>query len=233
MIENNPTSLICSDNYLEIEKSRVNIYYGYIPKAHKLEYSQSLISSLPQKEQERLASIKNECKKVKSAFGRTLLLHGLKNYGITNLDDLKVMFNGKPYLNNSRNLHFNISHSGNLILCAISDNASIGVDVEKIKPKILDHFKSYFTVQEWQNITINDNSIKRFYDLWTRKEALIKADGRGLSIELSSFSCLGNNGQIEGQNWYVKNFVIDEKYACAIAHKNDFPVQLIKFEFAL
>ena len=120
-----------------------------------------------------------------------------------------------------------------MILCAISENAPIGVDVEKIKPKTLDHFKSYFTVHEWQNITFNDNSIKRFYDLWTRKEAMIKADGRGLSIELSSFSCLGNNVQIEGQNWYVNNFMIDKKYACAIAHKNDIPVQLIKFEFAL
>lgn len=233
MIENNPTSLIYSNNYLEIKKSLINIYYGYIPKAYKLEYSKFLKSSLPQTEQERLASIKNECKKVKSAFGRALLLHGLKNYGITNLDDLKVTFNGKPYLKNSKNLHFNISHSGNMILCAISDKAPIGVDVEKIKPKILDHFKSYFTVHEWQNITFNDNSIKRFYDLWTRKEAMIKADGRGLSIELSSFSCLGNNGQIEGQNWYVQNFMIDKKYACAIAHRSDILVQLIKFEFAL
>jgi 4'-phosphopantetheinyl transferase len=231
MIENNPTSLIYSDNYLEIEKSRINIYYGYVPKTYKLEYSQSLLSSLSRPEQERLASIKNDCKKVKSAFGRVLLFYGLKNYGITNLDDLKVMFNGKPYFKNSRNLHFNISHSGNLILCAISDNAPIGVDVEKIKPKILDHFKSYFTDQEWHDITINDNSVKRFHELWTRKEALIKADGRGLSIDLSSFSCLGNNEQIKGQNWHVKNFTIDKDYTCAIANKNNDPIQLIKIEF--
>jgi|TARA_B110000503_G_C7148843_1_gene414223 4'-phosphopantetheinyl transferase len=230
MIHNNPVSFISSGNLLKIENNHLNIYYCYIPKSYNLECTQ--LSYLSLTEQEILDSIKDESRKVKTIFSRALLFHVLNKNGLEDLHDLKVTRNGKPYLTNSRNIHLNISYSGNLIICAISFNTPIGVDVEKIKPKNLDHFKLYFTEQEWHNISINENSLKRFYELWTRKEALVKADGRGLSIDLSSFSCLGNNEQIERENWYIKNFLVDEGYSCAIASKANDPIRLIKFEFS-
>jgi len=222
MIENNAISLISSANQLEIDKSRLNILYCYIPNAFQ--------NHLTQAHQDSVDQVHQEYGKVRRLISTSLLKYGLNKYGTRNLDNLKVTSYGKPYLYNSENIHFNISHSGSLVLCAISDKYSVGVDIEIIKPKILDYYRSYFTVDEWRDIMINEDSVRRFYQLWTRKEAIIKADGRGLQIDLSLVKCLGKSENIDGQNWYFDNLVVDDNYACAIASKNIDSVRLIKIQ---
>ncbi|RIU88359.1 4'-phosphopantetheinyl transferase family protein [Oceanobacillus picturae] len=97
---------------------------------------------------------------------------------------------GKPYLKGYHNLQFNISHSGDFVVCAIDDQP-IGIDIEKIKcieyKKIA---KSFFSVSEFGYIVKEDLNIQlnKFYEMWTLKESYIKCCGQGLSIPLKSFS---------------------------------------------
>jgi len=96
---------------------------------------------------------------------------------------------GKPILLVPSGINFNIAHSGNWVVCAVNDNP-VGIDVEVMKPIDLQIAKSYFSQEEYDTL-INqppEMRMKYFYSLWTLKESYIKAEGKGFSIPLGSFT---------------------------------------------
>lgn len=100
--------------------------------------------------------------------------------------------NDKPILKTPQTLKFNLSHSGDMILIAISPNLEVGIDVEMNKPlpDFANIVKSYFSKNEIDklfNLSETDQ-LEGFYNCWTRKEAYIKATGQGLSTPLDQFS---------------------------------------------
>lgn len=102
---------------------------------------------------------------------------------------------GKPFISNASltiPLRFNLSHADELIVMAVTLDQEIGVDVEYLPRvgKMLDIANSFFSpaeVEQLQNLP-PEKKMNRFYDLWTLKEAYIKACGMGLSIPLDQFS---------------------------------------------
>ena len=95
---------------------------------------------------------------------------------------------GKPYLKRS-SLFFNISHSGDCLLIAISDFDQIGIDLELIKSRgnLLGLARRCFSLSEldfWLNLPI-DAQEQVFYRMWVRKEAFVKAVGRGIVLGLN------------------------------------------------
>ena len=101
---------------------------------------------------------------------------------------------GKPFVVNypvDIPIQFNISHSNKLVVLAITREQDIGVDVE-YSPKDdcpFDIAYKYFStreVSEMNSLTVEEK-IVRFYQLWTLKEAYIKAKGIGLSLPLNKF----------------------------------------------
>lgn len=101
---------------------------------------------------------------------------------------------GKPFLledGESDGLCFNMSHAGELVVVALVRDRLIGVDVEFIRPlQELDALaEHYFSLQE-RALLANCSPADReqiFFTCWTRKEAYIKAVGKGLSLPLNSF----------------------------------------------
>jgi 4'-phosphopantetheinyl transferase len=101
---------------------------------------------------------------------------------------------GKPDVvasQNSSRLRFNLSHSGELALVAVSLNLELGVDVEQIRPDFaaLEIAARFFSPEEYAKLEalLPDARVEAFFNCWTRKEAYIKARGEGLSIPLDSF----------------------------------------------
>ena len=88
-------------------------------------------------------------------------------------------------------INFNVSHSGRHGLIAIALQGRVGVDVEElVMPQGLNRLiASAFTAAEKADLKSGEptNRIRDFFRLWTAKEALIKALGKGLSIDLSTF----------------------------------------------
>jgi 4'-phosphopantetheinyl transferase len=95
----------------------------------------------------------------------------------------------KPFLDNVKDFHFNLSHSGNWIVCA-TDNQPIGIDVERIRTVDFKMAKRFFSQQESDELFQKDETKKNdfFFTLWTFKESYIKAIGKGLYLPLSSFT---------------------------------------------
>lgn len=91
---------------------------------------------------------------------------------------------GKPYLqDNPYFIEFNASHSADLAIFAMTTHQPIGVDIEKIKPVFKEKIaKRYFNAEEYAELmSLSDQArIEKFYQLWTRKEAIIKARGEGI-----------------------------------------------------
>ena len=94
--------------------------------------------------------------------------------------------NGKPQLvQQFTDLRFNLSHSDGLALIAISRGQEVGVDVERVDQSIpfQDIAEHYFEPRELWDLRIApaDERVTRFFEVWTRKEAALKATGEGLS----------------------------------------------------
>jgi len=92
---------------------------------------------------------------------------------------------GKPLLPDNAGLDFNLAHSGDWGLVAISGAAEVGVDIERIDPQI-DYpslAKRYFTTRELKRLHSMPHWRQRrgFYRIWTEKEALLKMTGVGFS----------------------------------------------------
>ena len=142
---------------------------------------------------------------------------------------------GKPFLIGAENFHFNNSHSGEWVVCAV-DDLPIGVDVEMIKPIDFDIAERFFSNEEYEDFLKKKESEKLpyFYDLWTLKESYIKAAGKGLSILLGTFTIkVCDDGikfktQNEFTDCYFKQYSIDSSYKLSVcASSGEFPGNII------
>lgn len=96
---------------------------------------------------------------------------------------------GKPYLTEEyAKLKFNLSHSYGITMIAVNKDNEVGIDIEKVK-NLEDQFglaKKYYTENEIKLLNSESQfQTNVFYKIWTRKEAIIKTVGKGLSIPLN------------------------------------------------
>lgn len=144
---------------------------------------------------------------------------GLKNESIK----FDTSSHGKPYLVDHKDFHFNLSHSGDWVVCAVSSKP-VGIDVEKIKDMDLSIAKRFFSREEVTDLFLkkDDEKTGYFFDLWTLKESYIKADGRGLSLPLSSFFFKIEKDNIiftsenEPENFFFRKYYIEKEYKLAV-----------------
>lgn len=155
-------------------------------------------------------------------------------------DPEKIVFTandyGKPALKfPTLELYFNISHSANLGLIAISDIAEIGIDVEKHKKiKTIDKIADRFFSQTEKEVLLKlpgKHKLEGFFNCWSRKEAFIKSIGRGLSFPLKLFDVTLKPGdpaeliEIREANesanqWFLQEISVDVGYSAAFCIKS-------------
>src|SRR5690606_2936693 len=93
--------------------------------------------------------------------------------------------NKKPYLTSHPSIFFNVSHAGDYALIAIA-KYPIGIDVEFIN-KNFDYkeiLPNIFNKIEIDEINLNQSNHHTFYKYWTRKEAIVKAIGKGIDNDI-------------------------------------------------
>lgn len=135
---------------------------------------------------------------------------------------------GKPFV--GKEFNFNISHSGKYALCGFSKN-EIGVDIESINPDYVNIALEFFTKNEALMIMMEkkDYQAALFTELWVRKESFIKTVGKGLNMDLASFSfeSISNNlwkvkHSIDCSKYLVKDIdIADKDYRMAVCCKLD------------
>ncbi|MFS2257834.1 4'-phosphopantetheinyl transferase family protein [Bacillus safensis] len=162
---------------------------------------------------------------------RTLLGEVLVRQTIHDMYDLpmdQIVFetegNGKPVVRQLPSFHFNLSHSGDWVVCAV-DDAPVGIDIEEIKPIDLAIAKRFFSADEYQDLLSQpaERQEAYFFHLWSMKEAFIKLTGKGLSYGLSSFTArLSADGQASltlpdhETACFVQTYSLDPAYQMAV-----------------
>ncbi|MBQ4803358.1 4'-phosphopantetheinyl transferase superfamily protein [Aquimarina sp. MMG015] len=165
-----------------------------------------------------------------SLLGRTLLGKGLENIDLPFCENNVIYTSyNKPYFKEGK-VKFNISHSGNMVVCAITETCEIGIDIEMLHSLHIEDFKTQMTALEWQRIISSDNPESSFFDYWTQKEAVIKALGIGLSLPLDSFEIIDNKTIIDKESFFLKEILLDNKYKCHIAFKDEVDSRVLNLQ---
>lgn len=123
---------------------------------------------------------------------------------------------GKPFAENLP-VHFSISHSGDMVVCAVSDK-EIGIDIEKIKPYNLRAAEKFAAPSELDYISSCENG---FFEIWTLKEAYFKCIGTGLGADIKNVSFEVNpSGIICSENGFELSFQSQESgYICSVCQR--------------
>lgn len=166
-------------------------------------------------------------------FGKLLLCNALESHGYGK-DDLKLLRYNKydrPYL--APDIDFNISHSGDFVMCAIGENIKLGVDIEQAKKFDFAALKNVMTDEQWEDIHQSPSPMKAFYDYWTIKESVIKAEGEGLSIPLLDIHVKNGQVNINNNTWYLHELPIDnDNYsACLSVNKPNVEIEFKYVDF--
>lgn len=131
----------------------------------------------------------------------------------------------KPHLHTpTHQLKFNLSHSGQYALYAFAADCELGVDIEKIQSDHkMDVAERFFSSSEITAMRAAPESQRAalFFEFWSKKEAIIKANGRGLTQPLSSFAVnTGSQPEIvsaDDSSWYLYSLPVHADYAAALA----------------
>jgi len=139
--------------------------------------------------------------------------------------EFQIGTNKKPYIKNAGTsaLFYNVSHSGSWVIIAVSD-FEVGADTEFADPSFdyKDIIRENFSAAEIAHINEN-SSFESFFSLWTRKEALTKATGKGLDDDLKLIPCLEGTHNAEStvilstESWLVSTFKLDEQHIASVA----------------
>ncbi len=149
---------------------------------------------------------------------------------------------GKPALAepDDSSLHFNLSHSGDKALIALSRTREVGVDIERIRPDLAVEALAtrYFSTAETAALTALPESERRqtFFQLWARKEAYLKGCGTGISGGLGRFSLAyeraGGRWSVQSAddpraaNWSVRDVPVGDDYAAAAAAEREWSLTM-------
>jgi 4'-phosphopantetheinyl transferase len=129
---------------------------------------------------------------------------------------------GKPALaaeSGGDGIHFNVSHSQGLVLCAVALNRKVGVDVEYVHPipEAGQLVASFFSFSERAEFGVlgPDDQLGAFFRCWTRKEAYIKGKGKGLALALDRFDVSLVPGEpkllnVDGDPWEASRWCLCE-----------------------
>lgn len=198
---------------------KVIVYYCECSDEYLSKYFDALLKCMSDKTQDEIRRFKRNKDRYQRLISKMLLSYVFmeNNLGI-NLEDIENNRFGRPTLKN--NCDFNISHSGNYVVCAFSDRLRVGIDIEFMRNINLYRLKKIMSNEQWDDIINHDEPIKRFFHYWTLKESVLKADGRGLRGNLTDIKTLYDDKVfLDGKSWQVKPLSIHNDYACHLTHE--------------
>ena len=194
-----PLSRDCADTYAGIAGLLFHLYYV---RTEGLQATPATLSLLSAEESARYRRFIPPEKRLEYLVTRVLVRTVLSAALGTPPGDLRFSCNewGRPEVDPPTELSFNISHTPGLVVCAVRQGHTLGVDTELFSraPALLELAPQVFSRQEQADLFAlpREERAHRAVVLWTLKESYIKARGRGLAIALDLFSFHFSPGHI-------------------------------------
>ncbi len=158
----------------------IRVYIADVqPLADPLKY-QAAYEEVSEARKRKAAGFRFPADKRLSLGAGLLLKNALEKEGIWDRE-IEVMSGGKPYLKNTKEWFFNLSHSGTKVLCVLA-REPVGCDIEKKEKPPLELATEIFSRQEQERLLSLEEEAQEqyFYTLWTGKESYLKMTGEGL-----------------------------------------------------
>ena len=192
-------------------------YLGFLSSAEKLRYDQYHPKAA------RLFLISRVL--VKTVLADKL---GISPHEVT----LLLHPNGKPFVQGSKAVYFNLTHSADVIILAVTEEGEIGVDIEQVDREFewmrVDSVLDLSEI-EWikeKELTDSSSVFQRFFQIWTLKEAYIKCTGEGMSRHLKKlnfhvlpepiqFLDLTHNAQ-KTEEYYFESYIYESNFIFSI-----------------
>ncbi|MDF2876986.1 MAG: hypothetical protein K0S30_82 [Clostridia bacterium] len=216
---------------------RMSIYAVKITDSKDNQLINTVVPRLSLEVQEKIKRLKRKEDKMRSVIGQLLIRTAV----CEELCARKVLLiektpYGKPFLKEYPSIHFNLSHSGQWVVCVVH-YLPVGIDIEKMEEIDLGFIKEILTQSEYRQIANNpEEKIKElFYEIWVAKESAVKALGKGLYMPFNQFEFLWEDKKYTvlpkdytHRSLYFKQYRQFQGYKLAVcAYTEDFPDKII------
>ena len=209
-------------NIMETFKKSIKVWNVHLPDHRKdTDLCRSLLAD---EELERAAKFRKTDDADGFVLGRGLLRRILADCLNTTPAVLRFGRNphGKPFLAGGE-LEFNVSHSRDRLLIAVTAGRPVGVDIEFRRDglNMAAIAKRWFSQAEQEFFKTIKNPADGFFEIWAKKEAYVKAQGVGIYKDLNSFAVpvgekpFSPNIETSGK-WFFQTLEIDSGYAAAV-----------------
>ena len=146
-----------------------------------------LFENLPEKDRERIGRFRFDADRIRGTLGTVMIRHFAGEAFPGEEIRIERTELGKPFLYGREGFEFSLSHSGDIVVLAVSGKP-VGADVETVKGRDWKMFGRFLSEAEMKMIGDAENPEEKFFEVWTVREAFSKEEGQGLSILDESFS---------------------------------------------
>jgi 4'-phosphopantetheinyl transferase len=175
-----------------------------------------LIDALPSDKRERILRIQPPQSRVNSALGWRLLQFALhdRGYAEFTLSQLSFDPDRKPRWP-QRGCDFNLTHTYSLVACAVADSGRVGIDGEHVRP--INAAALLQRILSPRERAPADADVQSFFGVWTRKEAIIKAEGNGGVWDMAHVRLDGATANYKDTRWYLYPVPLADDYLAHVA----------------
>lgn len=204
------------DEILICKESMMKVYYAKISPSSKEDTFFAHTGRIEPERLEAAMNIKNEKVRMRSLVAGLLLHAALCDYLQLPAEETPPFQTacgqwGKPFLTDYPDVHFNLSHSGEYVCCAVA-GYEVGTDIQRHQEKVQGIAERFFTKADNRLLECSSNEERQeiFFRIWSIRESYIKLTGRGIGQGLDSFDIDWENRQIYDQGLPTACF---EEYA--------------------
>lgn len=191
---------------------------------------QAVFERLTEEEQRKCSAYHREIDRQAFLLGRYLIQKMVCSHP-NELKNISYSAYGKPFIPGAS--FFNLSHSGDYVVLAVSQTSEIGVDIEFMGEVSYGELSKFFTEAEQELISSARDPRYEFYRIWTAKEALLKCTGKGLGLPLDSF-CVAASAEliVENQSYCVRQLeiLLPENYQMAVCSTENTTLRVERFK---
>jgi len=203
---------------------KTTVYIADCDELKNSELFNSSLASVKEYRKEKINKLRFYKDKRLSLGAELLLINALDDVGI-DYEKAEIILgeNGKPYLSGN-GIYYNLSHSGNLAVCAVSAE-EVGVDIEKIEKvdlKIAKRVLSASEMKEFEMLCNDEEKKRELIRLWTLKESYMKYKGAGFGIDPRSVCFAEKEKNKEPGNLFFSQYKLENYYISCCAKNNCF-----------
>lgn len=193
--------------------SLIEIWYCNINNCSEADLEKFLPACAPAEQAEVL-----RYRYLKDRLFRLVGHHLVKKKYSVSFEDFRKTDAGKPYLTSGQK--FNIAHAGTMVSVAFADS-DVGIDIEERKQIDVEGIIDFFHPEEIHFLKQQapENYEAKFYDLWTRKEAFLKAVGNGITNGLHHENCTFPVVSYNNQTYAIKTIPFLDNYHLSVCCK--------------